>query len=185
MDPWTATSLGLKGVRVTLAHEFHHVGRYLVTGENLNIMDPLPPGHLKDVRSVFRNWASWLETEGIADCVSSVTETDVPVLHGIVEVRRRQMEGYGELLRGCLSQLASAEANPSIQAEDLEKLRSGLRDLAHPIGARMAKFIEAEQGRPALRSCVGRPAEFLQRYDAIVRERGEPEFGPHYLAWLD
>lgn len=185
IDPLAALALGLDGVESTLSHELHHVGRYLATGQNLTLMapEPLDVGH--GVPGIFRNWSVWLEAEGIADCVSNVTQTDVPPLHAAVSRRRREMDEHPLLLRQSLDQLSKAQARAPVTPEDLLELRNRLRNLAHPVGARMAEAIQSKLGRSALVDCVGRPAEFVLKYNQVARSTAGAEVGSRFTAWLN
>jgi len=183
MDPLAALALGREGIVRTLAHELHHVGRYWVTGQNLTLMSPDPP--ITDVHAVFSEWATWLEAEGIADCVSNAVESDIPLLHEMVGVRRRQMAESPNLLRGALARIRRTSASVEDKATELEPLRRDLRLLAHPIGARMAESIRSGFGREALVDCVGHPASFLGRYNELAATIDEPMFDGTLLLWLN
>lgn len=168
MDPVAAVSLGLDGIQTILAHELHHVGRYRLTGENLTLMSPDPLPGITNASEVFRNWSSWLEAEGVADCVSNMTQTDFPLLHAAVETRRQQMAGYAALLESAQQRIGAAAHSPPAALADLEQLRSDLLKLAHPVGARLAEAVLRRFGRPGLIECVGRPEKFLQRYNDVA-----------------
>jgi Putative zinc dependent peptidase (DUF5700) len=185
MDPLAALGLGPEGIRATLAHELHHVGRYRLTGENLTLMSPepaLPPG---DIRAVFREWATWLEAEGIADCVSNITETAAPILHRVAEMRRQQMRDFDQLLPPLLARIRRASRRTEPARADLRRLRRDLRWLAHPLGARIAGAVLSSSGRPALIECVGQPKLLLQRYNDVAGGGRPARFDPETILWLD
>jgi hypothetical protein len=185
MDPIAAVALGLDGIGRILAHELHHIARYRLTGQNLTLMTPDPLDARATVRGVFGEWATWLEAEGIADCVSNVTQIDVRALRGIVEARRRQMADYAGLLSQALKRIRDESAKRTVALPELELLRGELRSLAHPIGARMAETILSTEGRAALVGCVGRPANFLRQYARHGPAGGAVEIEETLFDWVE
>ena len=185
MDPLAAVQYGPDGIRESLSHEFHHVARYRLTGENLSLMAPeemRAPHHLP---GVFREWASWLELEGIADCVSNAIQFDLPALRPAVERRRQQMADYGALLERSLARIRGDPGGRSPNPAEMVLLRKELLGLAHPVGARLAEEILTDLGRPALIECVGHPERFLRRYDTVARRRRLVGVDESLLGWLE
>ena len=185
MDPLAAVQYGLEGIRQTLSHEFHHVVRFRLTGVNLTLMRPPevpPPGSPADS---FREWMAWLESEGIADCVSSATQVEIPSLREGLEHRRLQMAQYGTLLEDALALFRTAVDGRAATAAGLEDIQRRLSGLAHPVGARMADYILTEVGRPALVECVGHPDRFLRRYNEVAVEKRLVRFDEPFVRWLD
>jgi hypothetical protein len=184
MDPLAALALGLEGIRKTWAHEFHHIARYRLTGVNLSLMRPDEEAPPSAGTALAQEWATWLEAEGIADCVSNMTETDVPALRSAAAERRRQMEGYGELLAATCARLRGELSRSPPRVDHLLKLRSELRGSAHPVGARVARAVLDEHGRAALAACVGHPAELVRRYEEVAARRGLAVFDPEVASAL-
>ena len=181
MDPVAAVQLGPNGIERTLAHEFHHIARYRLTGVNPTHMRPEEHPPPDNHRDLFREWARWLETEGIADCVSNLTQTEIPSLRAAIEERRQQMARYEELLDGALGEFRKVGTRPD--GKNLEVLRSHLNRLSHPVGYRMAGHILSELGRPALVSCVGHSDRFLESYNTVARAKGLTAVDPAFLSW--
>jgi putative zinc-dependent peptidase DUF5700 len=179
MDPAVSLEYGLAGIQHSLAHELHHVARYRLTREELTLMRPdaVPPP--QDLPGVFREWGSWLEAEGIADCVANATQFEVPQFRGAAEERRRQMTEYQTILEVALEPFRPEATAPD--APGLVDLRQRLRSLAHPIGYRMAEAIESEYGSAALRTCVGQPRTFLTLFNEVARSRSLVEFPPSLI----
>ncbi len=184
MDPVAALSLGPEGVCHTLAHELHHVARYRFTGENLTLMRPEQGDRPKSPREVFVEWATWLEAEGIADCASNMIETDVPALRAAAAERRHQMVNYARLLSGVLARFRDLSSQPASSTAELEGVRTQARQLAHPLGARIAGEIMETFGRSSLVECVGRPGTFLTRYNLAVTPKGMDLIDDRFLDWL-
>jgi Putative zinc dependent peptidase (DUF5700) len=172
MDPLAALSLGLDGIRKTWSHEFHHIARFRLTGRNLTLMRPDAGGSSLDMTEVVSDWAAWLEAEGIADCVSNMTQTDVPALREAAKVRSEQMADYQPLLTGALEGIHQNARVSRNSAAPFVELRSALRALAHPIGARMAGTILEVDGKSGLVDCVGKPKRFVTRYSDLASSRG-------------
>jgi hypothetical protein len=166
VDPLAALRLGYEGIRATLSHELHHVARYRLTGEDLTLMHPDRASEVSGARAVYREWVAWLELEGIADRVSNMTQHPIPELKEAAARRVRQMEEYETLLASALREFAlRAAEGPSAR---WERFREDGRNLAHPIGARVAGRIETELGREALVECVGHPDLFVARYNQVA-----------------
>src|SRR5271157_833629 len=169
IDPLAALQHGLVGIRKTLSHELHHIARYRLTGENITMMrqdEGMRPRLLPDV---FRKWSTWLEAEGIADCVWNITDTDIPALRPAVERRRQQMAEYQRFLGDALAQFHTELAGSAADGPVREAFRTELITIVHPVGARMAGAITSGLGRPALVDCVGRPGNFLRRYNEAAK----------------
>lgn len=183
MDPLASLMYGLEGIRDSLSHEFHHIARYRITGENPTHMRPevVHPPH--DLREVFREWATWLELEGVADCVSNATDHEIAPLHAGIEARRRQMSEYEHLLAAALSHFRDPPGLDEPGVGDGESLRKDLSRLAHPVGFKIAERILRSLGRQVLVECVGNPGVFLRRYDEVAEPRGQVPFGPSLLGW--
>jgi Putative zinc dependent peptidase (DUF5700) len=183
IDPLAALQHGYDGIRKTLSHELHHIARYRLTGENLTLMRADARPHPTVRFEVFREWSTWLEAEGIADCVWNVTDTDIPALHQAVDQRRQQMAGYQTILGDALAQFRTGLAGSRAGGPALEILRTELLNAAHPVGAQMAAAILRELGRPTLVECVGRPDQFLGRYNEVAEARGLLEIDRTQLDW--
>ncbi len=183
MDPLAAVQYGPKGIRHSLSHEFHHIARYRLTGENLTLMRPEETPPFRNLLDVVRDWAAWLELEGIADCVSNVTQFEIPALRGGIQARRRQMAGYGELLEGGLAAVRVAEGQGESTSDELNALRMELLSLVHPVGARLAEYILTDLGQTALVESVGHPDLFLQQYNTVARAKGLVPFDQRMIEW--
>jgi len=173
MDPLAALSLGRAGIQTTLAHELHHVARFRLTGENLTLMRPDSEIVPSDVRGTFGEWAEWLEAEGIADCASNMTQTDVPALRQAAAERRRQIAEYSGLLTETLGLFRAAWSTGTMAPSELSGLRRRARGLAHPVGYGMAREIMTALGPEVLVNCVGRPRAFLMRYNEASGREGK------------
>jgi hypothetical protein len=184
MDPLAALLYGPEGVQTTLSHEFHHIARYRLTGENLTLMRPHETHAPTTLPALAREWASWLEAEGIADCVSNVTQGDVPALREVAERRRQQMAGYGGLLEEGQTRFRRRDVRTPLERSDGEMLRKALLEVAHPIGARVAGGIVDGLGHRALVECVGRPDLFLRRYNSLATSRRWAAFDDALVDWL-
>jgi len=183
MDPLAALEYGRAGIETTLSHELHHVARYRLTGENLTLMRPGEERPARDVPGIFREWASWLEAEGIADGVSNATDVEIPALRAAIELRREQMANYAGLLEGALARLRRTLSDEMKDEGPRQSLRQFLLALAHPVGARMAEHVRADLGRESVIECVGRPDLFVERYNRVARRRELVEVDESFLRW--
>ena len=184
IDPLAALALGPEGIRHTLSHELHHVARYRLTGEALTLMRPGVRAPPRDARAAFVEWAAWLEAEGIADCASNMTETDVPALRTAAMHRREQMATYETLLSEILGRFEEQAARSPVDPAGMEPLMADALGLAHPLGCRMAGAVDAGLGRTALVECVGRPGTFLARYNEAARRASLTPVGKSFVGWL-
>ena len=184
MDPLAALQYGLAGIRDTLSHELHHVARYRLTGENLTLMRPEEGDSPTDVHAVFREWASWLEGEGIADCVWNMTQTEIPALQSAVRKRCEQMAEFAKLLERSLVRFRESAARRSKSPSEWGVLRDDLRGLAHPVGACIAQEILNGLGRRSLVQCVGHPRAFLERYNMLAEKRKLTAIDGNLVDWL-
>lgn len=185
MDPLAMLALGYDGIRDTLTHELHHVARYRLTGEALTLMRPEEERPLSNPSELFREWLTWLEAEGIADCAHNMVESDLPIFRDAIEQRRRQMAEFPSLLVEAQERLLDPRLESSAGASALEGTRVWVRNLAHPVGARMAGEILTRCGREAVADCVGRPGEFLRRYAEVARAHDLARVDPRLIAWAE
>ncbi|HEV2316507.1 MAG TPA: DUF5700 domain-containing putative Zn-dependent protease [Thermoplasmata archaeon] len=181
LDPLSALEYGTEGIRDTLSHELHHVARYRLTGEELTLMRPDAVSVPDDLAGTLREWASWLEAEGIADCVWSMTQLETTALREAARVRRDQEERFGSILRGVFDGLRSHPADADRSA--LPELRANLRQLAHPVGHAMAMTIERELGHDTLIGCVGRPRRFVEEYNHAASRTSRVRFEVDRFGW--
>jgi Putative zinc dependent peptidase (DUF5700) len=182
LDPLTALMVGKLGVRDGLIHELHHVGRYRLTCENLSLMRPDPRGPPTDPLTALRRWVSWLELEGVADCAWSMTRSEAPLYQSARVERLRQFDEYDRIIRDAM--LPIAGPNQTSAANAPAQFFDGLRELAHPVGHRIASEILNDAGRPGLVECVGHPALFLSRYNEIASRKGLVTFPSELQAAL-
>ncbi len=184
MDPLAALAYGPAGIERTLSLELHHVGRYRLTGVNLTLMEPDEEPEPDAPSDVFRSWAAWLEAEGIADCVASAVDEDIPALHAGIERRRQQLAQYRSLLTEVLDRFRQADRRNAADRSELRVLSQELLDLAHPVGAGLAGRILSKLGPTALTACVGQPELFLRSSDRVAPASGASPFGEPFLGWM-
>lgn len=182
LDPLLALMVGEAGVARILSHEFHHIGRFLLTGENISGIEPkLDPRHLTWTGLV-RFWASLLEMEGIADLVFDVTDLELPIYRAMMARRERVTSSYGRHLRRAerilLNRPVSSRAERRAIGRAVEIV---LRD-GHPLGKRMAETIQVEFGKRRLIQSVGRPERFFRAYQDAAAKSGLFQFSEELLA---
>lgn len=184
LDPMLALLVGQAGVSKLLSHEFHHLGRYAITGENLSGMSTRAESKLTDLPSTLRHWISLLELEGIADCVFDMTEFDLPVHRKMIAERNRVRQRYGRFLAKievALLRVPPTSGRPRSRSPAVQTL---LRSHVHPLGRRLAETVLTGLGRARLVECVGNPPEFLNSYQEVARKQGAFQFGPVLVARL-
>ncbi|MGA7922428.1 MAG: DUF5700 domain-containing putative Zn-dependent protease [Thermoplasmata archaeon] len=169
MDPLSSLTYGTDGIRGTLAHELHHVARYRITREDLTLMRPDARPAPQDVPATLREWAAWMESEGVADCVSNMGQFDHPFLREAVRARRDQERNYTSILTRIFEGLPPC--NRPVTPGELVQLRETLKELAHPVGHALAAEIEQTLGRKVLVDCVGRSKRFLERFNEVASKR--------------
>jgi Putative zinc dependent peptidase (DUF5700) len=185
IDPLAALQHGYEGIRKTLSHELHHIARYRLTGENITMMRQDKGQPTRSPHEMFREWATLLEMEGIADCIWNITDTDIPVLRPAVERRRQQMAQYQRLLGDALAPFHRMMTDSADGAPVPEALRVELLTIAHPVGARMAEAVLRDLDRPALIDAVGHPDHFLRRYNEVAKGQRLIEIDPRLVAWAE
>lgn len=184
MDPLAALEMGTEGICETWAHELHHIARYWLTGVNLTLMRPEARTPPASCREAAREGFTWMEAEGIADCVSSIVQSKAPLLRAAVEQRREQLAHFEDLFRPIADRLVRAAGGTEASGSEAEALGSGMMRYAHPLGFRMADAIRSSFGGPELISCVGEPLRFAMRYGEAAARLGLPRLDSHVLEWL-
>ena len=171
-DPLLASMIGATGVARLLSHELHHIGRFLLTGENISGLDPRLASRQLTWTELIRFWASLLEMEGIADMVFDVRDLSLPSYRRAMARRDRVASSYGPHLRRVerilLKRPGGPRAGPGAMGRAMQVV---LKD-AHPLGKRMAETIRTEFGKQSLVRSVGHPERFFRAYqDAAVAAR--------------
>jgi len=180
-DPLLAVMIGEVGVTRLLSHEFHHIGRFLLTGENISGIDlNLDPRRLSWT-GLIRFWASLLEMEGIADLVFDVRDLGLPRYRPMMARRQRVTATYGQHLRRAERILLDRPVSGRAQRREIGRaMQVVLRD-AHPLGRRMAETVQSEFGRRKLIQCVGRPERFFRAYQDAAAASGVFRFSEELL----
>ncbi len=183
-DPLLALMVGEDGVARILSYEFHHIGRFLLTGENVSGMNPkLDPRHLTWTGLV-RFWASILEMEGIADLVFDVKDLQLPIYRPMMARRERVTSSYGQHLRRAERILLNRPVSSRAERRAIGRaVQVVLRD-GHPLGKRMAETILVEFGKRRLIQSVGRPERFFRAYQDAAAQSGLFQFSEELLASL-
>lgn len=172
VDPLFTMSLPMAGFQNLLAHELHH-----------SIRCSLAPKD-QSTQARFRGIAQalfWLESEGIADLVSSLSdlplENSESLIASIVERRRAIYPRVDEYLRRLDSAMANVLNGNVSDDEAYVCIVSILSpdNAYHPVGHIMAERIEQQLGRGALLDTIGKPYQFLFTYQQAGKQIGNPD----------
>jgi hypothetical protein len=181
-DPLLVLMIGEAGVARFLSHEFHHIGRFLLTDENISGVSPrLDPRRLSWT-GLIRFWASLLEMEGIADLVFDVCELKLPLYRRMMARRERVTASYGLHLRRAERILLNPPVGSRAERREIGRAMQVILRDGHPLGKRMAQTIQTEFGRRKLVQCVGRPDRFFRAYQDAAAASGRFQFSEKLLA---
>lgn len=181
-DPLLALMVGERGVTRVLTHEFHHIGRFLLTGENISGINPrLDPRHLTWT-GLIRFWASLLELEGVADLVFDVKDLALPVYRPMMARRECVTSTCARHLRRAERILLDRPVNSRAERRAIGRAVQILLRDGHPLGKRLAEAILDEFGKPRLIQCVGRPERFFRAYQDAAANSGLFRFSEELLA---
>ncbi len=176
LDVSFASKLDENELNDLLAHEMHHYLKQQIKG----IYKSPKEGYKDITNSLFM-----LENEGTADMCSFEGLSSVYELLGFAE--KGVMKDVLTNSTAYLKQFSNMLKNKLISNDDSINLTNFLltNQIMHPLGYTMASKIESVLGIEELRNCVGRPLEFLLKYqEAINKTSGEKIFGSETIAKL-
>ena len=172
VDPIFTMALTIAGFQSLLAHELHHSIRC-----SLEPKDQPTQERFRGIAQVL----FWLESEGIADSVSSLSdlpcESADSLMANIVERRKAiypKADEYLRLLDSAMADILNGSV-PDDQAYFHVVSVLSSDNAYHPVGHVMAKRIEQQLGHNMLVDTIGKPYRFLLGYQQAAKQIGNPE----------